>query len=227
MDREQLLNRLMARCSRAEYSTGQVAAYARRWLDREVAQECGAKGVAAAGSQVEETVGARAATAEHQVEEAVVGKQEAQTGQMEQEVHNGRERIVAGIVEQLVREKFVDDRRFAAAFVRDKLRFNGWGRQKIVYKLRLLGVEQSIISEAIDQNYYGGQGAGTVSEVLEKLVSNKWNSLCRRDERKLGSGGNAEQEYKVIQARRAAVLRFATSRGFEYEEILKCLNNIV
>lgn len=212
MDREQLLNRLMARCSRAEYSTGQVAAYARRWLDREVVQECGAKGVAAAGSQVEE---------------AVVGKQAALTGQMEQEVHNGRERIVAGIVEQLVREKFVDDRRFAAAFVRDKLRFNGWGKQKIVYKLRSLGVEQSIISEAIDQNYYGGQGAGTVSEVLEKLVSNKWNSLCRRDERKLGNGGNAEQEYKAIQARRAAVLRFATSRGFEYEEILKCLNNIV
>lgn len=194
----------MARCSRAEYSTGQVAAYARRWLDKE-------------------TVGSGDA----------IGCTEA--------VGNSREMVVAEIVGRLVREKFVDDRRFAAAFVRDKLKFNGWGKQKIVYKMRSLGVDNAIISEAIAENYYSVEDGRDASQVVEKLVRDKWEALCRRDARKMamearkmgrdannmGRGTGDCSEMQLKQARKAAVLRFAMGRGFDYEEILKCLNNIV
>lgn len=176
MNKQQLMERLMARCSRSEYSTGQVAAYACRWLDKEEG----------AGSS-----------------------------------------IVEEIVERLVKEKFVDDRRFAAAFVRDKLKFNGWGRQKIVYKLRSLGVDDVIISEAIAENYNGNGEGCDASAVLERVVANKWKALCRRDERKMANGVEKVSQMRSVQARKAAVIRFAMGRGFDYEEIVKCLNNIV
>lgn len=196
MDKEQLLNRLMARCSRAEYSTGQVASYARRWLDKETAGDTVVAGAA-------ETAGGAVA----------VGK--------------SKEMIVAEIVERLVREKFVDDRRFAAAFVRDKLKFNGWGKQKIIYKLRSLGVDNAIISEAIAENYYSAEGGAGASQVVEKLVRDKWEALCRRDARKMERDAGDNLQTQLRQARKAAVIRFAMGRGFDYEEILKCLNNIV
>ncbi len=161
MTQEQLLERLRSRCSRAEYSTGQVAAYARRWLD---------KGDAAV-------------------------------------VEESRDKVVEEIVARLVEERFVDDNRFAVAFVRDKLKFNGWGRQKIVYRLRSLGVDDAIIKRAIEEGMDQAEG------VLEKLLKKKWDSLKRK---KVG-------EY----AMKGAAIRFAMGRGFDYEEIIKCLNNIV
>ena len=164
MTQEQLLERLRSRCSRAEYSTDQVAAYARRWLDKGAEDRS-----------------------------AIEGEE--------------REMIVAEIVAQLVEERFVDDRRFAAAFVRDKLKFNGWGRQKIVYRLRALGVDEAIIREAVEENL------GQTTEVLHKLLQKKWDSLKKK----------TTGEY----AMKATAIRFAMSRGFDYEDIVKCLNNIV
>ena len=35
------------------------------------------------------------------------------------------------ILRHLVEEKYVDDQRYAEAYVRDKYRFNKWGRMKI------------------------------------------------------------------------------------------------
>lgn len=179
MTQEQLLERLRSRCSRTEYSTGQAAAYARRWLDKGAESRNG-----------------------------IEGKE--------------REMIVAEIVAQLVEERFVDDRRFAAAFVRDKLKFNGWGRQKIVYRLRALGVDEPIIRRAVEENYFScggsegngnGESEGQAVDVLEKLLRKKWDSLKKKN----GS------EY----AMKGAAIRFAMSRGFDYEDIIKCLNNIV
>ena len=40
------------------------------------------------------------------------------------------------IIDRLIDEKFIDERRYCRAFVNDKLRFNHWGRVKIQAKLR-------------------------------------------------------------------------------------------
>lgn len=37
---------------------------------------------------------------------------------------------------RLVQEKFLDEKRFTRAFVNDKLRFNQWGRVKILSELK-------------------------------------------------------------------------------------------
>ena len=173
MTQEQLLERLRSRCSRAEYSTGQVAAYARRWLD---------KGDAAVAEE-------------------------------------SRDKVVEEIVARLVEERFVDDNRFAVAFVRDKLKFNGWGKQKIVFKLRSLGVAADIIERALRENYYcadsdcgGGEERLSGQKVLERLLEKKWKSL---------------KEDEPLQVRKAKAVRFAAGRGFEYGDIIAALAKIM
>lgn len=103
---------------------------------------------------------------------------------------------VAAVMERLVKEKFVDDGRYAVAFVRDKFRFNGWGRRKIAYALRQKGVAQDLVDEAMceiaDDDY---------SATLQHLLEGKARSLAGREPR----------------LAKASLLRFAASRGFEPE----------
>lgn len=54
------------------------------------------------------------------------------------------------IIESLTARRFVDDSRFARAFVRDKYRFARWGRIKIRLQLLAKGVDTDIISEALE-----------------------------------------------------------------------------
>ena len=61
------------------------------------------------------------------------------------------------VLDHLRRHHFVDDSRFAEAFVRDKYRFNLWGRIKIRNALRLKRISSDIINSAlaaIDQKEY-------------------------------------------------------------------------
>ena len=49
------------------------------------------------------------------------------------------------IIERLKAERYLDNERYAHAYCRDKLRFNGWGRIKIAYMLKGKGIEQEFI----------------------------------------------------------------------------------
>ena len=138
------------------------------------------------------------------------------------------ERDMAEIIATLVREKFIDDNRFADAFVRDKLKFNGWGKQKIVFKLRSFGVADDIIERALRENYYfaevdcgdcgdGGGSAGggdglSGQKVLERLLEKKWKSL---------------KEDEPVHVKKAKAVRFAAGRGFEYGDIIAALAKIM
>lgn len=112
------------------------------------------------------------------------------------------------IIASLVSDKFVDDHRFAAAYVRDKCRLNGWGRRKIEYQLRKLGLSVLVIDVAIKENY---GDCNAIGNVLANLVERKWNSL--------------KKEEPPAQ-KRLKILRFALGRGFEYEDILSALRRI-
>jgi len=47
--------------------------------------------------------------------------------------------------------RFYDDRRFASAYVRDKMLYNRWGRRKIVYGLMAKRIPRELIGEALDE----------------------------------------------------------------------------
>ncbi len=176
MTKEQALERLRSRCSRAEYCSGQIAETLRRWIGR------------GAGRL------------------PVASVAEGEALQL-------CESDIPGIISQLKAEKFIDDSRFAAAFVRDKLKFNGWGPQKILYKLRSFGIDPAIINAAISENCNNvDEGALSGRDVLEKLLVKKWKSL---------------KVEEPLQNRKSKVIRFAVGRGFEYGEIIAALEKII
>ena len=70
------------------------------------------------------------------------------------------------IVASLVKDRFVDDRRFAAAFAREKSALQGWGTVKIRFQLRGKGVSDEIITEALQRrprNWINWPLTGTAS----------------------------------------------------------------
>lgn len=100
----------------------------------------------------------------------------------------------SAVIQRLKQERYLDNGRFARAYCRDKLRFNGWGRIKIEYMLRGKGIEQEHIDAAlgeIDEQQY--------ADILHEALAAKAKTL---------SGKPQEQT-------RAALMRFAASRGFE------------
>lgn len=107
------------------------------------------------------------------------------------------------ILRHLVEEKYVDDRRYAEAYVKDKYRFNKWGRIKIAQGLRMKGIDTETIKSAmgaIDEEEY--------MDILRDLIKAK-----RRSTR-----GSSEYEIN------GKLIRFATGRGFEFAAIRECLN---
>lgn len=110
------------------------------------------------------------------------------------------------IVNDLLRDKYVDDGRFAQAYVRDKARFAKWGKVKIAYNLKMLGVGKSFVDRALEEN-----SSLFSDELLEQIVIKKWNSL----------GDKVESATK-----REKVLRFALGRGFGYDQILSVIKRL-
>lgn len=108
------------------------------------------------------------------------------------------------IIRHLVEERYIDDRRYAQAFVRDKYRFNKWGRIKIVQGLRMKGIDNETINEAMEA-------------INEKEYLNILRSLINQ-KRKSTRG---KTEYEV----NSKLIRFATGRGFEFASIRQCLGN--
>ena len=100
------------------------------------------------------------------------------------------ERIIAS----LAKRRFVDDARFARAYVRDKYRFARWGRYKIVMGLKAKRISANDIEDAlteIDLDEY--------ERILLELLQAKVRTA------------RLSREW----ADRAKLMRFAASRGFE------------
>ncbi len=128
--------------------------------------------------------------------------------------HDVRTKMISwGLAEQeadkaiacLVEQKFLDDTRFARYFVKDKLKFNKWGRIKIGYALRQKQLPEDVINEAlreINEDAY--------TEILDQLIRHK-----------MRSAGNLN-----IPANKAKVLRYAAQKGFTAEEVYRSLDRV-
>ena len=55
------------------------------------------------------------------------------------------------VLRTLVQEKYVDDRRYAEAYAREKSAISGWGEVKIKYMLSAKGIAKEVISEALTE----------------------------------------------------------------------------
>jgi len=109
----------------------------------------------------------------------------------------------ARVMARLVSERYVDDERFARAFVRDKIRYNKWGRRK---------VEQALWQKRIDEDIR--------EQVLSEVDDEEYLSVLRPLLKQKRRSTKAESDYEVNQK----LVRFALSRGFTYDIIRQCLD---
>ncbi len=115
----------------------------------------------------------------------------------------GDSEAASRIVEALVRERFVDDGRYAAAFSREKSSLQGWGAVKIRFMLRSKGIPDEIISAALEEI-----DSGKAERKLDKLVSDKARLL----------EGDPQKRLKL--------LKFALGRGYSYDEVEKAIDRL-
>lgn len=107
------------------------------------------------------------------------------------------------IIGQLIKDNFISDERYAAMYVRDKVKFNKWGPIKIAQALRAKRISETIIKESL--NEFGSKdNEKTITELLKK---------------KAGSiKAKSAQDLKI------KLIRFGVSRGFEYSTIISIVD---
>lgn len=113
------------------------------------------------------------------------------------------EEAQARIMEYLTKNKFVDDARFFEAFVKDKIKYNGWGRRKVEQALYIKRIPRSIsdlVFEDIPDEMY--------LEKLRPLIKQKYPTIKARNE--------YERAMKLI--------KFAMGRGFDMRIIRMCID---
>ena len=106
------------------------------------------------------------------------------------------------IIDRLVKERYIDNERYARAFVKDKIRYNKWGRRKVQQALWMKridnDIQQRVLDEIDDKEYL---------DVLRPLLKQKRKST------------KAAYDYELNQK----LVRFALGRGFTFDIIRQCL----
>ena len=111
-----------------------------------------------------------------------------------------------GVLQRLINDKFIDDRRYAEAFVRDKMRFSGWGVFKLRAALRNKGISTDI-----------------VEEVLRMLDSNNMTDRLReRLERKMRT-----TKYTTRYDLKTKLMRYGASLGYDFESVGDVVDTLI
>ena len=109
----------------------------------------------------------------------------------------------ARVMQRLVSERYVDDERYTQAFVRDKIRYNKWGRRK---------VEQVLWQKHIDKDIR--------EQILNEVDDDEYLSVLRpllkQKQKTLKGGTDYERNQKLV--------KFALQRGFTYDIIRQCID---
>ena len=109
----------------------------------------------------------------------------------------------ARVMAKLIKERYVDDERYAQAFVKDKIRYNKWGRRKVEQALWQKRVDEDIrkrVLDDVDDDEY--------LNVLRPLLKQKRKTI------------KAQNDYELNQK----LIRFAVGRGFTFDIIRQCID---
>lgn len=110
------------------------------------------------------------------------------------------------VIDALVDNKYIDEERFATYFVRDKYRFNGWGRIKMSHHLSQKRIPSYLIEQAFE-------------EIEEDVYKEMLHHALEVKNRSVKAENNFERRMKLM--------RFAAARGFTPDEINKALESIL
>ncbi|MDE5623900.1 MAG: RecX family transcriptional regulator [Alistipes sp.] len=102
------------------------------------------------------------------------------------------------IVTRLTSERFIDDARYAGAFVREKMRLSGWGEYKIRAALQRKGIARATIDEALGAADRTGMEERLRTQLLRKLRQTRYAT-----------------QYEL----KTKLIRYGLSLGYDYETV--------
>ena len=111
-----------------------------------------------------------------------------------------------GVLAKLVRDRFIDEARYAGAFVREKLRLSGWGEYKIRTALQRKRIDRALIDAALAEADRPAMG----------------ERLCRQLERKARTA-----KYSTQYELKTKLIRYGLSLGYDYETVVEAASGLV
>lgn len=112
----------------------------------------------------------------------------------------GGEMYADEIIAKLISDRFIDEARFTKAFVRDKYRFNRWGKNKIIQALKIKRITSEDIQsglEEIDDDFY--------DENIISLIAAKRRTV------------KGKNEYEC----NAKIIKYALTKGYDMKSIMR------
>lgn len=110
------------------------------------------------------------------------------------------------VLQKLIDQRFIDDRRYAEAYTREKSSLAGWGKRKIALQLRQKGVSRDIVDEVIASLNTDEQSERLADKLRRKMRSTK-----------------AASQYEL----RGKLLRYALSLGYDYDMATSAIDGII
>lgn len=108
------------------------------------------------------------------------------------------------VINELIKENFINDQRFAQAFARDKFKYNKWGKIKINAHLKAKHIQPELIRSALDS-----LDNEAYIRLAKDLIQNHRKSV------------RAKSPYDM----KARLLRYGLSKGFENSLLYDILND--
>jgi len=110
------------------------------------------------------------------------------------------------IIESLKNDNFIDEKRYAILFAKDKFRYNKWGKIKIDFALK----QKKISSE-------------NIKLALEEIPEKEYEELLKNELVKKIKVLKETNEYTI----KSKLMRFASSRGFESGKVFDMVSSIM
>ena len=110
------------------------------------------------------------------------------------------------VLQRLISERFIDDSRYAEAFVREKINLSGWGAYKIAATLRQKGINRDIIASALEQYDHID-----VVERLTLFLTRKLRTV----------------KAKNVADLRAKLFRYAAGQGYDFSTAREVVESLV
>ncbi len=110
------------------------------------------------------------------------------------------------VLAQLRSDRFIDDERFARAYISEKTRLSGWGEYKIRVALHRKGIAKEIIDERL-------------AELDPDATREKLHSMLERRAKRV--------KYKDRYDLRSKLIRYGASLGYDFERVSQSVNDII
>ena len=111
-----------------------------------------------------------------------------------------------GVLNKLLADRYIDNRRYAEAYTREKSQLAGWGERKIAMQLRLKGVERETISAVLAEL----MADDSMTERLHEKLSKKLRTV------------KAANDYEL----RGKLLRYALGLGYDYDMAAEAVERV-